>query len=391
MEGEGASARSGYPSSPSSAAPHPNPNPFREAEKKYQLHYDQVMAFSKGKLRGKGEFRERPTDLSEVLDFRSAEPPPGAAALETEAVPSAAAARGLYTLDGHPGFYFVSGLLDESAVEDLAGEILSEHIEPPATSNFTREHGTRIRGLWGAARRGLFYRPGAGGGAGGELPAGGQGCWSAADHPAASQTPAQVLLDRLRWVSLGPQYDWTRRVYRDDVPCRGLPRRLKELADALVRDLRGASGRVQASGGYSADAALLNFYGSKDTLGGHKDDAELDLSQPLVSVSLGCDAVFLLGGTTKGVRPTAMLVRSGDVVVLSGRSRSCFHGVPRIFSKTPRRGGVAGGGKRSPSPSPSLRGYLDEHRINVSVRMVGRGAAGGGGGGEEDGGAGVGA
>lgn len=36
-----------------------------------------------------------------------------------------------------------------------------------------------------------------------------------------------------------------------------------------------------------------------DTLGGHVDDAELDLHQPIVTVSLGCEAVFLAGGLTR--------------------------------------------------------------------------------------------
>jgi 2OG-Fe(II) oxygenase superfamily len=56
-----------------------------------------------------------------------------------------------------------------------------------------------------------------------------------------------------------------------------------------------------------------------DTLGGHQDDAECDLTQPIVSVSVGCAAVFLLGGSSRDVAPTAMLLRSGDVVVRQDR------------------------------------------------------------------------
>ena len=49
-----------------------------------------------------------------------------------------------------------------------------------------------------------------------------------------------------------------------------------------------------------------------------------------MSVSLGQSCVFLLGGKTKETEPTAMLLRSGDVVILSGEARRCYHGVPRI-------------------------------------------------------------
>jgi alkylated DNA repair protein alkB family protein 1 len=42
--------------------------------------------------------------------------------------------------------------------------------------------------------------------------------------------------------------------------------------------------------------------------------------------------VFLLGGLGIDEKPTAMLIRSGDVVIMSGGSRLCYHGVPRILS-----------------------------------------------------------
>lgn len=56
------------------------------------------------------------------------------------------------------------------------------------------------------------------------------------------------------------------------------------------------------------------------------DDVEPDMAQPIVSVSLGCDAVFLMGGHTRDTVPTPIMVRSGDIVVLSEAARQCFHG-----------------------------------------------------------------
>jgi len=41
------------------------------------------------------------------------------------------------------------------------------------------------------------------------------------------------------------------------------------------------------------------------------------------------------GGLTRDEEPiTAVKVRSGDVVLMAGRARYCYHGVPRIFSNT---------------------------------------------------------
>ena len=46
---------------------------------------------------------------------------------------------------------------------------------------------------------------------------------------------------------------------------------------------------------------------------------------PLVD-SFGCKAIFLLGGTSRDDNPTAMFLRSGDVVLMAGPARSCYHG-----------------------------------------------------------------
>lgn len=54
--------------------------------------------------------------------------------------------------------------------------------------------------------------------------------------------------------------------------------------------------QASACPGCFADAAIVNYYSKGDTLGGHKDDVEEDLTQPLVSISIGCAAVFLMGG-----------------------------------------------------------------------------------------------
>jgi hypothetical protein len=41
---------------------------------------------------------------------------------------------------------------------------------------------------------------------------------------------------------------------------------------------------------------------------------------------LGCKCIFLLGGKTRDEVPTAMFLRSGDIVLMAGEARECFHG-----------------------------------------------------------------
>jgi len=67
-------------------------------------------------------------------------------------------------------------------------------------------------------------------------------------------------------------------------------------------------------------------------MGGHIDNAELTPLQPIVSISLGCEAVFLIGGKSRtDPKIVGVRVRSGDVVVMGGETRACLHGVPRIW------------------------------------------------------------
>jgi alkylated DNA repair protein alkB family protein 1 len=44
--------------------------------------------------------------------------------------------------------------------------------------------------------------------------------------------------------------------------------------------------------------------------------------------------VFLIGDNTKNVKPVALKLDSGDMIVMSGHSRSCYHGVPRILEES---------------------------------------------------------
>ncbi|GFR42305.1 hypothetical protein Agub_g3205, partial [Astrephomene gubernaculifera] len=211
--------------------------------------------------------------------------------------------------------------------------------------------------------------------------------WSAGGAgPAAEQ-----LMRKLRWATLGPQFDWSERQYDFTRAYRPLPGSLESIALRMARVAREAetlAGAAAAADGaaaaasanaavfreYKPDAAIVNFYQQGDVLGGHLDDVERDMGQPIVSVSLGCPAVFLMGGPSKQQPPTALLLRGGDVLVLAGQARRCYHGVPRILEPlddcqpgAARDGGVAGtaGGTDS-----AVQAYMRCARINISIRAV---------------------
>lgn len=66
-------------------------------------------------------------------------------------------------------------------------------------------------------------------------------------------------------------------------------------------------------------------------MGGHVDSAEHTHDSPVVSLSLGRSAIFLLGGATGEERPCSMLLHSGTAVMFGGPSRLRFHGVSRVL------------------------------------------------------------
>ncbi len=83
-------------------------------------------------------------------------------------------------------------------------------------------------------------------------------------------------------------------------------------------------------GGFVPDACVVNRYAVGARMGLHQDRDERDLSQPIVSVSLGLPAVFLWGGARRTDRAERMPLRHGDVLVWGGVDRLRFHGVAPV-------------------------------------------------------------
>ena len=82
------------------------------------------------------------------------------------------------------------------------------------------------------------------------------------------------------------------------------------------------------------EACLVNLYQQGAKMGLHQDRDEEDFTAPVVSISLGDTAVFRYGGTTRGGKTASVKLNSGDVLVMGGESRLCFHGIDRVMSVT---------------------------------------------------------
>lgn len=108
---------------------------------------------------------------------------------------------------------------------------------------------------------------------------------------------------------------------------------------------------------FHPDMALVNYYPAGATMGLHQDLNE-DSPAPIVSVSIGDEALFRIGGTKNRNKPwDDVTLASGDVVVFGGPKRLAFHGVPQTRPHT------LPGALRENSG-------LEEGRINITFRQV---------------------
>ncbi|HEU4636069.1 MAG TPA: DNA oxidative demethylase AlkB [Edaphobacter sp.] len=97
--------------------------------------------------------------------------------------------------------------------------------------------------------------------------------------------------------------------------------------------LQSLSIRAAAVGGFPAfrpHAGLINRYAVGARLSLHQDRNEQDYSQPIVSVSLGLTATFLLGTLLRTDTPRRIRIEHGDVLVWGGPARLIYHGVAPV-------------------------------------------------------------
>lgn len=82
------------------------------------------------------------------------------------------------------------------------------------------------------------------------------------------------------------------------------------------------------------DSCLVNFYGEGARMGLHQDRDEAELDWPVLSISLGDDALFRVGGPERGDPTRSVWLKSGDIALLSGLARLHHHGIDRIKFKS---------------------------------------------------------
>lgn len=146
----------------------------------------------------------------------------------------------------------------------------------------------------------------------------------------------------LGWVSDSSGYRYSSVDPLTGKPWPPLPETLRELA---------ARSAKEAGYNFEPDACLINRYEPGTQMGLHQDRDERDFSHPIVSVSLGLPACFIVGGLTRNAPTIEVPLEHGDVVVFGGPARRMYHGVKRV--------------------APGHHAVLGAQRINLTFRRAG--------------------
>ncbi|CAH8383987.1 unnamed protein product [Eruca vesicaria subsp. sativa] len=323
---------------------------FRRAEKKYKLYYEQDSKFSRKKKLPK------PVDLSSVLDFNSVSQEFNKTGALPDGVRVSESDSSVFCIVNRPGFYFIPNALSLEEQCKWIKESLTSFPQPPNRTNHNAIYGP-VTDLFESAKDNKV------------LVQEDTNRWKFYDGEEAKQrscksVSASVLLRKLRWSTLGLQFDWSKRNYDVSLPHNNIPDGLYQLAK------KHAAIAMPVGEEFRPEGAIVNYFGLGDTLGGHLDDMEADWSKPIVSMSLGCKAIFLLGGKSKEDNPHAMYLRSGDVVLMAGEARECFHGVPRIFIDEENADIGALEPELSRESGHFCAEYIKSSRININIRQV---------------------
>ena len=179
-------------------------------------------------------------------------------------------------------------------------------------------------------------------------------------------TISQFLSRKLRWLTLGGQFDWTGKRYplEDEPP---FPEDIGNFIRSLFPYIK-------------PEAAIVNIYRPGDVLSIHRDVSE-ESNNALISISLGCEAVLVVGlqSTEKKLaRTVAIRLCSGDAICLSGEARFAWHGVPQVLQGTspdwlcdwPAKANVDGLNRDSAQQYEAWRGWMLNKRVNLSVRQI---------------------
>uniref|UniRef100_A0A8C5DKZ5 Alpha-ketoglutarate-dependent dioxygenase AlkB-like domain-containing protein n=1 Tax=Gouania willdenowi TaxID=441366 RepID=A0A8C5DKZ5_GOUWI len=325
-----------------------------------------MMASGEDVFRKMFKFYKRRVPASEqrdVTDFSSVSPGENVSplVLDCAAVPDVQAATvGLkpvrewraFTLQSCPGFIFISNPFLPGCQAFWLTQCLKTYPQKPNICNLDMHMApSDTQDIWGQSATSLR-------------------------RASSGRREAKTLLERLRWVTLGYHYNWDTKTYSSGS------------FTPFPADLHLLSMNISAACGFpqfSSEAGILNYY-RMDLLWGSTwmNQSWITLHHCSPSV-LDSRPSSSWGACADRPRRLPCSCTAGDVMVMSGQSRLCFHAVPRILAPPQGRTALE---EEGPAPvGAALPGsavvgsvceeglavcsrYIQSSRVNVTVRQV---------------------
>lgn len=119
----------------------------------------------------------------------------------------------------------------------------------------------------------------------------------------------------------------------------------------ILKELAIQAAELAGYQDFIPDCCLFNRYAVGTKLSLHQDVDEKDMTQPIVSFSLGIPAEFLWGGFKRDDAVQKFALEHGDIIVFGGEDRLRFHGISPI--------------------KPYSHAILGDTRINLTFRKAG--------------------
>ncbi|KAI8610856.1 hypothetical protein BC830DRAFT_1260688 [Chytriomyces sp. MP71] len=368
--------RQGFVPLPVDDPRHPNQTPFRVYERAYKRKTDGSHAHQPTLVLSLPPLEK--LDRLDNLEVRR----------KAESEPTSGSRQPLRALlfPSHPGLIVLPAALDEAEQRAILRTCLRGWTGRPNVSNLDTHYVVHEpRGLWALHEREWRERQAGRNidsiierrvGGSEDMEANGYDIPPRIDPPTTNTPllqplPVSQLIKRWRWSSLGWQYNWTEKIYHMDRPV-AFPKDLHALTRSVVGSVESIT--QYPGNAFSSEAGIINFYQLNDALMGHQDRSEINMDAPLVSYSLGHSCIFLIGSESREDEeklPLALVLRSGDIVVMSGASRRCFHGVPRILAGTLPPHLRIDAGSDEEEDWRVFGSFLEEGaRVNVNVRQI---------------------
>lgn len=175
--------------------------------------------------------------------------------------------KSIYAFSTIPGLLIIPRLIPPKEQLKILQDTFSSYIHPPNATNLDAHYEFDSRALWKYLLLDEGDPP--------LLVANKIG--SSSPLKIEDRKMANDFLRRIRWTTLGYQYNWTTKEYHFDRQPAPFPERLS----AIARRIAEAAGFGKD---FRAEAGIVNFYQLDDSLTSHVDRSEPNMDAPLISI-----------------------------------------------------------------------------------------------------------